>query len=115
MGDTVGAAAGVPVRLAAVFLPAPVPRQGRVAFWDPDGGSLPTAPGAASAPLTVVRPHGAGVRRRAAPALTLPVDEALPSLIRARHDPAAHPAAACWGRPPCTRCGWSRGAGCCPG
>ncbi|MFB9467708.1 DEAD/DEAH box helicase [Streptomyces cinereospinus] len=97
MGDTVGAAAGVPVRLAAVFLPAPVPRQGRVAFWDPDGGSLPTAPGAASAPLTVVRPHGAGVRRRAAPALTLPVDEALPSLIRARHDPAAHPAAACWG------------------
>ena len=28
----------VPVRLAAVFLPAPLPREGRVAFYDPEGG-----------------------------------------------------------------------------
>ncbi|MBT2444909.1 hypothetical protein J7E93_33400, partial [Streptomyces sp. ISL-36] len=27
---------------AAVFLPAALPREGRVAFWAPDGGELPT-------------------------------------------------------------------------
>ncbi|MFE9022663.1 SNF2-related protein [Streptomyces sp. NPDC007808] len=83
----------VPVRLAAVFLPAPLPREGRMAFWDPDGGPLP----AEDTELTVVRRHGAGVRRRTTPALALPLGEALPLLVRARHDPAAHPATACWG------------------
>ncbi|MFI8090657.1 DEAD/DEAH box helicase [Streptomyces sp. NPDC086080] len=109
-----GAAGGgtdVPVRLAAVFLPAPLPRDGRIAFYDPEsgteGGLAGTGPTPAPAQgpdasarhtdLTVVRPHGAGVRRRTVPALTLPVDEALPLLVRARHDPAAHPATACWG------------------
>ncbi|TQJ90878.1 DEAD/DEAH box helicase [Streptomyces sp. SLBN-31] len=98
MGDTAvvaeHAGAGIPVRLAAVFLPAPLPRDGRIAFWDPDGAPLP----AEDTELTVVRPHGAsGVRRRSAPALTLPVGEALPLLVGARRDPAAHPATACWG------------------
>ncbi|MFF4905959.1 SNF2-related protein [Streptomyces sp. NPDC001260] len=98
MGDTAvvaeHAGAPIPVRLAAVFLPAPLPRNGRIAFWDPDGDPLP----AEDTELTVVRPHGAsGVRRRSAPALTLPVGEALPHLVRARRDPAAHPATACWG------------------
>ncbi|GAA2470937.1 DEAD/DEAH box helicase [Streptomyces longisporus] len=88
-----GAGASVPVRLAAVFLPAPLPRDGRIAFWDPEGGPLT----AGDTELTVVRPHGAGVRRRTAPALSLPVGEALPHLVRARRDPAAHPATACWG------------------
>ncbi|KUM78431.1 DEAD/DEAH box helicase [Streptomyces curacoi] len=83
----------VPVRLAAVFLPAPLPREGRMAFWDPDGGPLP----AEDSELTVVRRHGAGVRRRTTPALSLPLGEALPLLVRARRDPAAHPATACWG------------------
>ncbi|MFE5814433.1 SNF2-related protein [Streptomyces sp. NPDC056479] len=83
----------VPVRLAAVFLPAPLPREGRVAFWDPEGGPLP----AEDTELTVVRRHGAGVRRRTTPALSLPLGEALPLLVRARRDPAAHPATACWG------------------
>lgn len=150
----------VPLRLAAVFLPAPLPRDGRIAFWDPEDGAetsvlsahhtaVAPAPGAGtggvSAPeggadaglaggapaasevpgggaaaeatagtaaagipgggapeagrteLTVVRRHGAGVRRRTTPALSLPLDEALPLLVRARHDPAAHPATACWG------------------
>lgn len=90
----------VPVRLAAVYLPAPSPREARIAFWDPDGG-----PSAAigeerivgGEELTVVRPHGAGVRRRTVPALSLPLAEALPVLVRARRDPAAHPATACWG------------------
>ncbi|MEW2424507.1 DEAD/DEAH box helicase [Streptomyces nigra] len=82
-----------PVRLAAVFLPAPLPREGRIALWDPRGGPLPSPDGE----LTVVRPHGSTVRRRTTPSLTLPLTEALPLLVRARHDPAAHPATACWG------------------
>ncbi|CCK26417.1 helicase [Streptomyces davaonensis JCM 4913] len=85
----------VPVRLAAVFLPAPLPREGRIAFWDPEDGPLPAGPEPTE--LTVVRPHGSGVRRRPAPALTLPLDAALPLLVRARRDPAAHPATAAWG------------------
>jgi superfamily II DNA or RNA helicase len=93
MGEQVAEAA-VPVRLAAVFLPAPLPRESRVAFWDPEGGSPP--PGATEE-LTVVRPHGSGVRRGGVPALLLPIADALPLLARARRDPAAHPATACWG------------------
>ncbi|MFD8432818.1 DEAD/DEAH box helicase [Streptomyces coelicoflavus] len=131
-----GPAASVPVTLAAVFLPAPLPREGRIAFWDPDGGPVDgalsgdgstgavggaemagdageavagrEAGGAAAGSggdgrpggpteLTVVRPHGAGARRRTTPAVSLPLAEALPLLVRARHDPAAHPATACWG------------------
>ncbi|MFF4966093.1 SNF2-related protein [Streptomyces sp. NPDC001037] len=96
----------VPVRLASVYLPAPLPREGRIAFWDPEGGPLPAGDGTAAhdgagtpavEELTVVRRHGPGARRRQVPALTLPVAEALPLLVRARHDPAAHPATACWG------------------
>ncbi|MFI0038193.1 DEAD/DEAH box helicase [Streptomyces mutabilis] len=106
----------VPVRLAAVFLPAPLPRDGRIAFWDTGDGSDIEAfarygagsaadgdPGHGAPPparvteLTVVRRHGAGARRRTTPALSLPLTEALPLLVRARHDPAAHPATACWG------------------
>ncbi|MEU2062577.1 DEAD/DEAH box helicase [Streptomyces sp. NPDC013455] len=87
----------VPVRLASVYLPAPLPREGRLAFWDPAGDPLPPAAGAAARELTVVRRHGAGVRRRQVPALTLPLAEALPLLVHARRDPAAHPATACWG------------------
>ncbi|MFD7664135.1 DEAD/DEAH box helicase [Streptomyces sp. NPDC059788] len=47
--------------------------------------------------MTVVRRHGNGARRRTVPAVLLPIAEAVPLLVRARHDPAAHPAAACWG------------------
>ncbi|MFJ3336343.1 SNF2-related protein [Streptomyces sp. NPDC086766] len=90
------AADAVSVRLAAVFLPAPLPRDGRVAFWDPEGEVWSAAP-PGHAELTVVRRHGAGARRKPAPALALTLDEALPHLVRARHDPAAHPATACWG------------------
>jgi len=93
MGEQ-AAEAAVPVGLAAVFLPAPLPRESRVAFWDPEGGSPP--PGATEE-LTVVRRHGSGVRRGGVPALLLPIADALPLLARARRDPAAHPATACWG------------------
>ncbi|MEU6667484.1 SNF2-related protein [Streptomyces sp. NPDC046727] len=87
----------VPASLASVYLPAPLPREGRLAFWDPDGDPLPTPADGTTQELTVVRRHGAGVRRRQVPALTLPLAEALPLLVRARRDPAAHPATACWG------------------
>ncbi|MEU3344832.1 DEAD/DEAH box helicase [Streptomyces sp. NPDC006700] len=95
--------APVSPRLAALFLPAPLPRDSRIAFWDPTGdvwagnGSADPAADPAHTELTVVRRHGQGARRRSTPALTLPIEDALPHLVRARHDPAAHPATACWG------------------
>ncbi|MFE5095795.1 DEAD/DEAH box helicase [Streptomyces sp. NPDC056638] len=94
---------------AAVFLPASPSRDGRIAFWDPDGGPLPEpggsadfedrTPGPTAAEITVVRRHGQqdGVRRRTVPAVLLPVTDALPLLARARHQQSAHPATRCWG------------------
>jgi hypothetical protein len=82
--------------VAAVFLPAALPREGRVAFWDPDGRVLPGADGE----ITVVRPDGTDgpdVRSATVPAVVMTVADAAPLLIAARRDPAAHPAAACWG------------------
>ncbi|WP_234331013.1 DEAD/DEAH box helicase [Streptomyces sp. NRRL F-4474] len=83
------------LRHAAVFLPAAVPREGRVAFWSPDGLPLPEA--GTPAPLTVVRPHGTGVRSRTVPAVTFSVAAALPLLTPAPRSPAAHPATRAWG------------------
>ncbi|MFF5972701.1 DEAD/DEAH box helicase [Streptomyces sp. NPDC012769] len=86
---------------AAVFLPAALPREGRVAFWSPDGTELSGAEfpsGAAEhGEITVVRRHGTHVRGRTVPAVLMPVAAALPHLVAARRHPAAHPAAACWG------------------
>lgn len=92
-----GRQGGPSVRLAAVFLPAPLPRESRVALWDPDGEIWGDEPPEDAVDLTVVRRHGTGARRRTVPALSLPLDDALPLLVRARHDRAAHPATACWG------------------
>ncbi|MFG2599705.1 DEAD/DEAH box helicase [Streptomyces sp. NPDC048462] len=110
------AAVGRLLRCAAVFLPASLPREGRVAFWDPEGAPLPgpdvtTAPGGTSAggsapgqddrvcEITVVRRHGdqGDVRRQTVPALVLPLTDAVPLLARARHQQSAHPATRCWG------------------
>ncbi|MGW2178646.1 DEAD/DEAH box helicase [Streptomyces sp. NPDC001732] len=101
------------LRCAAVFLPASLPRDGRVAFWDPDGGPLPEpdevcgppaapaspAPAPSTAEITVVRGDAPqhDVRRRAVPAVLLPVAEALPLLVRGRHQESAHAATRCWG------------------
>ncbi|GGT35558.1 helicase [Streptomyces kurssanovii] len=82
--------------VAAVFLPAALPREGRVAFWDPNGRALPGADGE----ITVVRPDGTDgpdVGSVTVPAVVMTVADAAPLLIAARRDPAAHPAAACWG------------------
>ncbi|GGS95316.1 MULTISPECIES: DEAD/DEAH box helicase [Streptomyces] len=83
----------------AVFLPDPVPRRGRLAFWSPEGAPLPDAagiPDAEAALIDVVRPHGRGVRTRVVPAVVLPVAGALPLLVRAARSPAAHPATRAW-------------------
>ncbi|MEV7086471.1 SNF2-related protein [Streptomyces sp. NPDC093085] len=106
------------VRHAAVFLPAGLPREGRVAFWDPaapagEPPEVPDAEGAERAELTVVRGDGGagddgagagggagtdgGLRVATVPAVVVPVADAVPLLVRARSDRAAHPASACWG------------------
>ncbi|MFE3324021.1 DEAD/DEAH box helicase [Streptomyces sp. NPDC059176] len=98
---------------AAVFLPAELPREGRVAFWSPEGEPLPAVrePGAGddgagawppgrsqeAGEITVVRRHGAVIHSRTVPAVLLSVADAVPLLLHARRDAAAHPAAACWG------------------
>ncbi|MEV0264396.1 DEAD/DEAH box helicase [Streptomyces sp. NPDC050617] len=92
-----GGPAGPLGRCAAVFLPGELPREGAVAFWRPDGGDLPVGAEGERTELTVVRRSGDGVEQRTVPALVLPLEQAVPPLVRARHDPAAHPAAACWG------------------
>ncbi|MFF9686395.1 SNF2-related protein [Streptomyces sp. NPDC014623] len=94
-------------RCAAVFLPATLPRNGRIAFWDPDGAVGLTDPGTAlpaGGPdlplieLTVVGRHGAdGAGTRAVPAVAFPVADAVPLLARARHRATAHPATRAWG------------------
>ncbi|MEU3398404.1 DEAD/DEAH box helicase [Streptomyces filamentosus] len=85
---------------AAVFLPAALPRDGRIALWAPDGAALPAPEGltgAETARITVARRHGTGARGREVPAVTLPVATALPLLVAARHSALAHPATVCWG------------------
>ncbi|MGW2634098.1 SNF2-related protein [Streptomyces chattanoogensis] len=104
--DTAAPAAAGPgesdglARCAVTFLPGLPPRAGKMALWRPDDGPLPDGDGTwggEPTELTVARRHGNGARSRTVPAVLLPLAEAVPRLVRARHDPAAHPAAACWG------------------
>ncbi|MDX2394688.1 DEAD/DEAH box helicase [Streptomyces sp. DK15] len=83
------------LRCAPVFLPAAVPREGRVAFWSPAGEPLPEA--GSPSPLQVVRPHGDGVRTHTVPAVSLSVTEALAVLVHAPRSASASPAARAWG------------------
>ncbi|MFD0022140.1 DEAD/DEAH box helicase [Streptomyces sp. NPDC058382] len=107
------------LRCAAVFLPAALPREGRIAFWEPEGAPLPgpgetAALAAGSGPdtgeripdvpeiteITVVRRHGGrgdDIRPHTVPALVFPLADAVPLLARARHQQSAHPATRCWG------------------
>ncbi|MFF1923985.1 SNF2 helicase-associated domain-containing protein, partial [Streptomyces sp. NPDC058221] len=120
------AAVGRLLRCAAVFLPAALPREGRIAFWDPEGAPLPgavetggVATGSVSgsgavlgsgsdsggrtpeiSEITVARRHGGradDVRPHTVPALVFPLADAVPLLARARHQQSAHPATRCWG------------------
>lgn len=87
-----GALAG----LAAVFVPADPPRDGRVAFWDPDGGELPLGVGEQATLELVVKEPG-GLLTRPVRTIQLPIDQAVPVLGRARTAGNAHPAAGFWG------------------
>ncbi|MEV6103409.1 DEAD/DEAH box helicase [Streptomyces sp. NPDC051940] len=78
---------------AVVFLPAPLPRQGRFAVWHPDG----TPPPGADGELDVALPDGDGVAVRRVPVRLLTVADALPLLTAARHDLHAHRSTAAWG------------------
>ncbi|MET8716934.1 DEAD/DEAH box helicase [Streptomyces sp. NPDC004735] len=93
------------LRCAAVFLPAALPRDGRIAFWAPGPGTGADLAGPdvdtevlTFTELTVVERHGTdGVRTRTVPAVALPVADAVPLLARARHRASAHPATRAWG------------------
>ena len=75
------------VRQAVVFEPGDPPREGRMAFLDPDG----------DATVPVVEEHGGELRVLAARATHVPVADAVAGLARARSDAGAHPAARFWG------------------
>ncbi|WPP34343.1 DEAD/DEAH box helicase [Streptomyces sp. CL7] len=106
-------------RCAAVFEPGDPARTGRIAFWDPAGGTPPTAPGGEPGEADVVVRDGDGFAVRTVPVLRLTPAHALPALLHARRTatptaatepagptaptatepaPAApHPAAVFWG------------------
>ncbi|MFF9336225.1 SNF2-related protein [Streptomyces albogriseolus] len=106
-------------RCAAVFEPGDPARTGRIAFWDPAGGTPPTAPGGEPGEADLVVPDGDGFAVRTVPVLRLTPAHALPALLHARRTatpttatepagptaptatepaPAApHPAAVFWG------------------
>ncbi|MFE4088240.1 DEAD/DEAH box helicase [Streptomyces sp. YIM B13502] len=96
-------------RCAAVFEPGDPARTGRIAFWDPAGGTPPTAPGGEPGEADLVVPDGDGFAVRTVPVLRLTPAHALPALLHARRTaataptttepaPAApHPATVFWG------------------
>ncbi|MFC8841452.1 SNF2-related protein [Streptomyces griseoincarnatus] len=68
---------------AAVFEPGDPARTGRVAFWDPDGGTPPPAPGGEPGEVDLVVPDGEGFAVRTVPVLRLTPAGALPALLHA--------------------------------
>ncbi len=68
---------------AAVFEPGDPARTGRIAFWDPDGGTPPPAPGGEPGEADLVVPDGDGFAVRTVPVLRLTPAGALPALLHA--------------------------------
>ncbi|MET7515401.1 SNF2-related protein [Streptomyces sp. NPDC005480] len=85
------------VRCCAVFVPGDPAREGRVAFWCPDGGRPPQTEAGTPEELGLALPTDAGAERASVPAVLLPVRAALPVLTRARATAQAHPTAVFWG------------------
>ncbi|MGG7613689.1 ATP-dependent helicase, partial [Streptomyces sp. ZG43] len=77
---------------AVTFLPAVLPRRGRLAWWSPDDGAPPRDTGATTT-LTVARARGTTVRRVPVEAAVLGVEEGLATLLA---DPVPSPSASCW-------------------
>ncbi|MEV7014909.1 DEAD/DEAH box helicase [Streptomyces sp. NPDC093991] len=76
-------------RCAAVFEPGDPARTGRVAFWDPAGGTPPRAPGGEAGEADLVVPDGDGFTVRTVPVLRLTPAHALPALLHARRTATA--------------------------
>ncbi|MFD7182859.1 SNF2-related protein [Streptomyces sp. NPDC059904] len=85
------------VRCCAVFLPGDPAREGRVAFWRPDGEGPPHTEAGTPEELSLAVPGDTGAERESVPAVLLPVRAALPVLTRARASVEAHPTAVFWG------------------
>ncbi|MGX1675136.1 SNF2-related protein [Streptomyces sp. NPDC055400] len=85
------------VRCCAVFVPGDPAREGRIAFWHPDGGRPPYTEAGTPDELSLALPTDAGAERASVPAVLLPVRAALPVLTRARATAQAHPTAVFWG------------------
>ncbi|MFZ4184205.1 DEAD/DEAH box helicase [Streptomyces sp. R02] len=94
-------------RCAAVFEPGDPARTGRIAFWDPAGGTPPAVPGGEYGEADLVIPDGDDFAVRTVPVLRLSPAHALPALLHARRaapapvatepDPAPHSATVFWG------------------
>ncbi|MFD4713320.1 SNF2-related protein [Streptomyces sp. NPDC058430] len=85
------------VRCCAVFVPGDPAREGRVAFWRPDGEGPPHTEAGTPEELSLAVPGDTGAERESVPAVLLPVRAALPVLTRARASVQAHPTAVFWG------------------
>ncbi|MFF2253033.1 SNF2-related protein [Streptomyces sp. NPDC058142] len=85
------------VRCCAVFLPGDPAREGRVAFWRPDGEGPPHTEAGTPEELSLAVPGDTGAERESVPAVLLPVRAALPVLTRARASVQPHPTAVFWG------------------
>ncbi|WP_344385913.1 DEAD/DEAH box helicase [Streptomyces aureus] len=85
------------VRCCAVFVPGDPAREGRVAFWRPDGERPPHTEAGTPEELSLAVPGDTGAERESVPAVLLPVRAALPVLTRARATAQAHPTAVFWG------------------
>ncbi|MFF0812984.1 DEAD/DEAH box helicase [Streptomyces albogriseolus] len=81
-------------RCATVFEPGDPARTGRIAFWDPAGGTPPTAPGGEPGEADLVVPDGDGFAVRTVPVLRLTPAHALPALLHARRTATTTPATA---------------------
>ncbi|MFD4651004.1 SNF2-related protein [Streptomyces sp. NPDC058441] len=85
------------VHCCAVFVPGDPAREGRVAFWRPDGERPPHTEAGTPEELSLAVPGDTGAERESVPAVLLPVRAALPVLTRARATAQAHPTAVFWG------------------
>ncbi|MFE2737017.1 SNF2-related protein [Streptomyces sp. NPDC059349] len=78
-------------------MPGDPAREGRVAFWRPDGERPPHTEAGTPEELSLAVPGDTGAERESVPAVLLPVRAALPVLTRARATAQAHPTAVFWG------------------
>ncbi|MFI9219548.1 hypothetical protein [Streptomyces werraensis] len=75
-----------------MFEPGDPARTGRVAFWDPAGGTPPASPGGEPGEADLVVPDEDGFTVRTVPVLRLTPARALPVLLHARRTTTSAPA-----------------------